>query len=169
MPSILMRILLFLSSYFPLFLIFTIQNHNKYGNIALIPVTVGTIALIGLSIFMRWVGGSADRREVVVSVQRKDSEVMSYIVTYIIPFMGLDLSSFANLFSLCLFFFMLMIIYINTNLIHINPMMNIVGFHIYEIENKLGTIHTIISRKSRLVKDDKLNIVMIGDNLFMEK
>lgn len=169
MPSVFIRILLFLSSYFPLFLIFTIQNYSKYGNRALIPVTIGTIALIGLSIFMWWVRGSADRREVVVSVQRKDSEVMSYIVTYIIPFIGLDLSSFANLFSLCLFFFMLMIIYINTNLIHINPMMNMVGYHIYEIENNSGTIQTIISKKSRMVRNDKLKLVMIGDNLFMEK
>jgi len=169
MPSVLIRILLFFSSYFPLFLIFTIQNYNKHGNIALFPVIVGTIALIGLALFIRWVHGSAARRETVVSVQRKDSEVMSYIVTYIIPFIGLDLSIFANLFSLCLFFLMLMIIYINTNLIHINPMMNIFGYHIYEIENISGTIQTIISKKARLVKNDRIEIIMIGDNLFMEK
>ena len=169
MPSIFIRILLFLSSYFPLLLIFTIQNFKKFGEMALVPVIVGTIALLGLATFMRWVRGSADRREVVVSVQRKDSEVMSYIVTYIIPFLGLDLSSFANQFSLCLFFFMLMIIYINTNLIHINPMLNMAGYHIYEIENNDGEIQTIISKKSRLVNKDKLRLVMIGDNLFMEK
>lgn len=169
MPSVFIRILLFLSSYFPLFLIFTIQNYKKFGNKALVPVVIGTTSLIGISIFMRWVRGSADRREVVVSVQRKDSEVMSYIVTYIIPFIGIDLSSFANLFSLLLFFIMLMIIYINTNLIHINPMLNMVGYHVYEIENSSGEIQTIISRKSRLVNKDKLRLVMIGDNLFMEK
>lgn len=169
MPSVFIRILLFLSSYFPLFLIFTIQNYKEFGGMALIPVIVGTTALTGLAIFMRWVRGSADRREVVVSVQRKDAEVMSYIVTYIIPFIGLDLSSFANLFSLCLFFCMLMIIYINTNLIHINPMLNMFGYHIYEIENNSGEIQTIISKKSRLINKDKLRLVMIGDNLFMEK
>lgn len=169
MPSILVRILLFISSYFPLLAIFSIQNANKESYWYLIPVITGVIACIILLIFIKWVVGSAARDEVVAEIQRKDAEVMSYIVTYIFPFMDLDFADISNLLSLGIFFLILMIIYINSNLIHINPMLNLSGYHIYEIQTPQGSKHTIISKQCRLVKGTKLQVVMIGDDLFMEK
>ena len=80
-------------------------------------------------------------------------QVMAYIASYLIPFMGLDFSKIENLISLLVFFFILMAIYINSNLIHINPMLNLAGYHVYEIETDTGVTQTIISKKRRLAKD----------------
>lgn len=169
MPSLAIRILLFFSSYFPLFLILSIQNYSQNGSIALIPVSLGVLSCIGLSGFLRWVKGSAARVEKVASVQRKDSEVMAYIFTYIFPFIGIDFGKWATALSLAIFFAMLLVIYVNSNLIHINPVMAVFGYHVYEIETPEGSTHTVISRRSRLIKGQLMRVVMIGDDLFLEK
>jgi len=169
MPSFAMRISLFLSSYFPLFIIFSIQNYSTHGFKALIPAIIGIVSLTGLAIFLRWASNSSPRSITVSSIQRKDAEVMAYIASYLIPFMGLDFSKVENLISLLVFFFILMVIYINSNLIHINPMLNLASYHVYEIETDAGVTQTIISKKRRLARGCHISVIMIDDNLFLEK
>ena len=124
MLSLSTRICLFLSSYFPLFVIFTIQNYSltEFNFMALIPTIIGIVSLIWLAVFIRWTSSCESRLITVSSIQRKDAEVMSYIASYLIPFMGVDFSKLENWISLLIFFLILMVIYINSNLIHINPL-----------------------------------------------
>ena len=171
MLSLSTRICLFLSSYFPLFVIFTIQNYSltEFNFMALIPTIIGIVSLIWLAVFIRWTSSCEPRLITVSSIQRKDAEVMSYIASYLIPFMGVDFSKLENWISLLIFFLILMVIYINSNLIHINPMLNLVGYHVYEIETNMNVTHTIISKKRRLARGCQITITMIDDNLFLER
>jgi len=149
MLSLFTRILLFISSYFPLLMIFTLQNWKAYGVWSLIPACIGAVSLLGLAAFLHFVSTTSPRVQQVVQVQRKDAEVMAYIVSF--------------------FFAILGIIYINSNMIHINPTLNIFGYHIYEIETPSESTQTVISRKGRLIRGEKLNVVVIGDDLLMER
>ncbi len=169
MLSIFTRILLFISSYFPLLIIITLQNWKSYGVWSLIPACIGAISLIGLAAFLHFVSTTSPRIQQVVQVQRKDAEVMAYIVSYVFPFLGLNFDDPMNVISLGIFFVILGIIYINSNMIHINPTLNIFGYHIYEIETPSESTQTVISRKGRLIRGEKLNVVVIGDNLLMER
>lgn len=169
MPSRLSKILLFFSAYFPLLTIFTAQYYEKYRMWAVVPCLIGLIALIWLAFFINLVRGSAPRRAVVESVQRKDAEVISYLFTYIFPFLELKVDDLFNVIGLSIFFLVLMILYVNSNLIHINPMLNLLGYHLYEVSLGDGTVHTILTRRSRLVRGTKLDIVLISDDLSVEK
>ncbi len=121
MPSILCRSVLFLSGYSPLFIIFTIQYYAKYKLWALLPLMVGAIGVIGLIVFLRWVRSGAPRPLHVESVQRKDAEVIAYIFAYVFPFLNLNVEDTANAVSLVIFFLVLMILNVSSNMIHINP------------------------------------------------
>jgi hypothetical protein len=169
MLSIFTRILLFISSYFPLLIIITLQNWKAYGVWSLIPASIGAISLLGLATFLHFVSTTSPRVQQVVQVQRKDAEVMAYIVSYVFPFLGLNFEDPMNVISLGIFFAILGIIYINSNMIHINPTLNIFGYHIYEIETPSESTQTVISRKGRLIRGEKLNVVVIGDDLLMER
>jgi len=169
MLSIGARILLFVSSYFPLLIIFTIQNLNSHFYWALGLASLGVLSLIGLALFIHFVNTSSPRIQEVTFVQRKDTEVMAYIVTYIFPFLGLNFGDLNNIISLGIFFLILGVIYVNSNMISINPTLNLLGYHLYEIETQGGTIHTIISRRRRISKGDKLSVVVIGDDIMMER
>lgn len=159
---------MFLSGYIPLFLIFSVQYFPVYRWWALIPVGVGVLAGLGLIGFLRWVKSSASREVQAGTVQRRDAEVIAYIFAYVFPFLGLDVESFSSAIGLGIFFIVLMILNISSNMIHINPILNLIGYHVYELEID-GESHTLVTRRSRLVKGTNIDSVVIGDNLLMEK
>ena len=169
MVSVFIKILLFISSYFPLLMIFTIQNWRNHGVWSFIPAIIGGISLLGLAAFLHFVNTTSPRVQQVAQVQRKDAEVMAYIVSYVFPFLGLNFDDPLNMISLGIFFLILGIIYINSNMVHINPTLIIFGYHIYEIEAPNGAIYTVISYRDRIIKGENLKVVVIGDDLLMER
>lgn len=165
MLGIITRILLFISSYIPLFIIFVLQYYGKYGNITLAPLILGFLAIIFL---LSYVENTETRPLSIEKVTSKDADVMSYIVTYIFPFLSIDLSNSMSLLSLGIFFFVLGVLYISSNMLYINPTLNLLGYHIFEIEDE-DSVQIVICRRSKLKSGDNLNIVMIGNDLGMER
>lgn len=169
MPSIIARGILFLSGYAPLFAIFSIQYYSKYGNWALLPGLLGLIAVIGMFVWIQWVRRASPVSLSIRSVRRKDAEVIAYIFAYVFPFLGLDLDSDASTIGLGVFFIVLMVLNVSSNMVHINPMLNMFGYHVYEIDTDSEENHTIITGRSRLVRGTTLDAVTIGDEVWMEK
>ncbi len=169
MTSIFARGVLFLSGYAPLFAIFSIQYYSQYGICALLPGSLGLIAVLGMFAWIRWVRSAAPVSVSIQNVRRKDAEVIAYIFAYVFPFLGLDLDNDASIIGLGVFFIVLMVLNVSSNMIHINPMLNLFGYHVYEIETDSDECHTIITGRSRLVRGTTLDAVTVGDEIWMEK
>lgn len=169
MSSRITKMFLFLSAFLPLFLILAIQNYEQYGLRVLIPIAVIIfITSVWLFLFLKWVRQTSPERLEIDSVQRKDAEVIAYLLTYIFPFLELKFKDMAHLFSLGVFFVVLMILNVNANLIHVNPVFNLLGYHVFEIKDTQMRTHTLITWRSRVRRDDQLKAAKIGDDLFME-
>jgi len=169
MPSVFTRTVLFLSGYLPLFLIFSIQYFPKYKYWALAPIGVGALAVLGLLVFLHWVKKSEPRPIEVEAVQRKDAEVIAYIFAYVFPFLGMKIDDTANVLGLGVFFLVLMVLNVSSNMVHINPALNLLGYHVYEVSLSDDETHTLLTRRARLVRGTKLRAVLIGDDFSMEK
>jgi len=178
MPSRLMRLLLFLSSYAPLFLIlgfrfWASKSYDQYPKVLILLLGLPVASLGALYLFLAWVRSSAPRTLRVKAVQRKDSEVMAYVVTYLLPFVAIDfdktgkqmITDGATFLALVA---MLALVYVNSNLIHINPTLNAFGYHVYEVESEGGGKHTLVCRRPRLLPGAQLSVVLIGDDIVME-
>lgn len=169
MPNIFTRILLFLSSYAPLLVIFGVRNFFSrhwewgWGFIAL-----AVLAVVILLIYLQIVQSSAPYSVNVVQVSTRSGETMSYIVTYLLPFLGVDFSKPNDAISMGIFFLVIGIIYVNSNLIYINPVLNILGFNLFEIETDTEKVGTLISRRTYLRKGT-LGVVDLGNYGWMEK
>lgn len=169
MVSRISKIFLFLSGFFPLFLILAIQNYEQYGLQVLIPIVVIVIlTVLWLFLFLRLVKRTSPVQLAIANVERKDAEVISHLLTYIFPFLELKFEDLAHLLSLGVFFVVLMILNVNANLIHINPIFNLLGFHIFDIKSKKGTKYTLITWRHRLRRGTVLNVAKIDDDLLME-
>lgn len=168
MPSMVARAILFLSGYAPLFLIFSIQYFDKYGLWALIPAGLGALAMLGLMIWIGWLKNTSAVPVPIRAVRRKDAEVIAYMFAYVFPFLGLDLKDNASTIGLGVFFVVLMVLNVSSNMVHINPMLNLLGYHVYEVDTDSAENHTLITRRSRLVRDTDINAVSIGDDVWME-
>ncbi|MDR2926726.1 MAG: hypothetical protein LBV41_00755 [Cytophagaceae bacterium] len=108
----------------------------------------------------------------VLNVNNKNSEAVGYIATYIIPFL---FQGFGDWYELLAFAFMMIIIYriyINSNLILINPVLSF-KYSIYEIEyqQQNGKIKNglLISRNKYLEEDNQIKIYEMGFKLFYVK
>src|SRR5229473_497247 len=140
MPTVLIRGMLFLSSYFPLTLIFFFLFVVKH------PI---------------W--------EIVTALQSRDGEVMGYIASYLIPFVAIPFGGWQQGVALLIFVIVLGIVYVNSNMIHINPMLNLMGYHLYEIiVEHSERPHALITHQ-HIALGDTIHIIDIGDGVFLEK
>lgn len=168
MANIGTRFLLFISSYFPLALIFFFLFIQRQPWVAIFVLIVGLGGLIGMMSYLRVTNLIAPMQVKIVALQRRDAEAMSYIVSYVIPFLAAPFSGWEQGVALTIFFIVLGVLYVNSNMIHINPMLNLCGYHLYEITLEDGGVHSLIAR-NRVVRGQLLSVVKAGEDILLEK
>jgi len=187
------RLTLFIVSYLPLFLIMSFSQIYKYKDYlhwgGFNYTTIGTFieyfgaitVLILFSLFgvigLYFLLKNIDRRTningdlvTVVDIENKNSESISYLFTYIIPFVFQDLSSITNVFSVAVLLIVTFLIYSNSSMLLINPTISI-KYSLYMVEyntslqqkSKKGMI---LSKNKFLEEDDQIKIKKIGHKLF---
>jgi len=187
------RFTLFVVSYLPLFGIMAfsqLYNYKEYlnwGGINLEAITIfveyfsaisvliilSIVGLIGLFFLLK----NIDRRTetngdlvTIVDIENKNSESISYLFTYIIPFVFQDLSELVNVVSVSVLLIVTFLIYSNSSMLLINPTISI-KYSLYMVEyntsteskNKKGMI---LSKNKFLEEDDKIKINKLGHKLF---
>lgn len=187
---------LFATSYTPLFLLIIFKQLSKnyeglhWGGISShallvfaksfglssILIVLATIGWIGVKVFLRNVkkANIPERiREVQVkNVKNKNSDAISYIGTYIIPFLFQDYSGFYEITSFFTLMVVVYVIYVNSTLILINPVLSF-KYSLYEVEysnnlrsNSQYKNGLIIIKYRYLEDDDWILIKDIGHKLF---
>ena len=170
MPTLVIRCMLFLSSYFPLALIFFLLYIVQQPVGAIIILATGLVGLvIMLLYFFQFAPRLGSFQEKVTGLQKRDSDVMSYVASYLIPFVAIPFNGWQQAVALLVFIGVLGIVYVNSNMIHVNPMLNLLGYHLYEITVEKSQVpHALITHK-RVVPGETIHIIDIGDGIFLEK
>jgi hypothetical protein len=101
-------------------------------------------------------------------VQRIDAEATSYIVTYVIPFLALPSDSWQHGVALMILYAVLGVLYVTANLIHINPMLNLFGYHLYEVTLSDGGEYALITRQ-RVRRGENLRVCPVGEGLLLNR
>jgi hypothetical protein len=179
------QILLFIISYVPLYIILSIQNIDDiylsenglfvgfkqilYNNITSLIFLFFTIFTIFVYyILYRIVLKSAT---VNISVKKKienNEEHLSYLTTYILPFVGLDFSTWQSIISSIVLFSVLGSIYIRTNLILTNPTLTFFGFLITKIETNNNKDIFLIHKKT-ITRNKDYNCIHLINNIYIHK
>ena len=172
MPTTLVRLLLFLCSYSPLTLIICILQYGIWWLwvVIVLGVVVCVCSVAFTGFFFAW-----KRRTEQVRTKRlqefssHDSEVMSYIASYLIPFVTFSLDGVKQVFTLLIFIGVLAVIYVRSNMIYINPMLSLAGYHLYEIKIEGSeNPHYYIARKT-LERNRDICFVRLSDDIYLEK
>ena len=111
------KILLFLSSYAPLFLILAVENyvHTYFVIFTAFLILIPTLILV--YIIKKSYNMSGEYHEL-KEVEDKSNQFLEYIIAYIIPFLGLNLISIPQLVSLVILFLIIAFLYIRSDLIY---------------------------------------------------
>lgn len=179
------QILLFVISYVPLYFILFFQNLNdklwskanefiglkealilNKVSLAFLILIIGSVSLY--FILYKIVIKSSNEEIKVVRIQDNHAEHLSYLATYILPFIGLKFDTWQNILSTVALFYILGHIYIKTNLILTNPTLTLFGYHISKIENDNEKMKIII-HKQALKKGQTEKVVHLTSNVYLQK
>ncbi len=171
MPTIFVRCMLFVSSYFPLTLIICFLFVSQQPLLAGGTVGIGLIGVICTYVYCFGNVAKMEPMQVKLSGQQeKDGDVMGYIASYIVPFVTFPLNGWQQIATLSVFILVLGVIYINSSsMIRINPMLSVAGFHLYDItvEND-PEIYSLFTRR-RIKRGEPIRIVDVGRGIYLEK
>jgi hypothetical protein len=142
-----------------------VQEHRR---IAIGILTVGAGGLVWMLLYLRNAQQLGGIQLKIAGFQRRDAEAMAYIVTYIIPFLVIPFHGWKEGIALSIFFIVLGILYVNSNMIHINPMLNLFGYHLYEITTEYGGVHSLLARRS-IRHQETITVVKLEDDILLEK
>lgn len=132
-------------------------------------ISVATISFIVLFVFLRFVKRLSPSKISVTAVVSRDGDVMSYIVTYLLPFLAVKLNDPIDVGSLAVFFIVIGILYVNSNMIQTNPVLNIVGYHVFEIEDGDGKTASLICKRAYIRTSSEVTTISLGDYVLLEK
>lgn len=171
------KIILFITAYLPLSIIMFIKYY-KFNIIALL--TTGFILLLSLMccfIVIQILDETNKTEGTIYEVEKiEDQSQMSlnYLFTYIIPFITMTLDDISNLISIGIFIFITLIIYVNSNLLYMNPFLNICGYSILKVnlKNECGqySYMLITKNKNKYIRAcQNIIIVPFNEDIFFLK
>lgn len=167
------KIGLFLSSYLPLFLILAIKNWFD-SHMVLILIFVSVYSLVWIIIINNSKKGTSESYRV-IKVRDKSHESLNYIIPYIISFIGFDLNKWQDWSALGILLLMLFMIYLNSELLYINPMLSFFHYRIYGVKvckPIIGCKETVseillITKKDRIKNNDDITVKDIDGNVML--
>lgn len=153
--NITIKLIMFISSYFPLYIMLVILYAKKiitefykkntiwiiFSIVLLILVIISLTSVILLKV------GTGNKKKIINDLERPDDTVLSYIMTYIIPLIANEDSSAEVYIVNVLLFILIGYIYLRLNLIYLNPLWAMFGHIVYRDSDK-DIIITNISRES---------------------
>lgn len=162
------KFMLFLSAYTPLFLIFIIKYLDFLSIYFFIWISIIAVAnIFWIPVFYITKNWTANYLKVKTS-SNKTGDVLTYIIAYIITFVRFEFSCWQDWVSLFILLIILFIVFINSNLIFINPILNIAGYKIHLVTTSNEETLTLISKKIRLSKNKQIKCKNMSDDIFLE-
>ncbi|HEV2857647.1 MAG TPA: hypothetical protein VGW80_04505 [Solirubrobacterales bacterium] len=134
MPNRFLRTLLFLSSYTPVFLILALTEYGVSCVLFLLSIALLIAGVLGVALFAAVASRRTRQRMTVVDIEARDADLAGYLVGYLLPFVGIGADNWRDVAAFVLFFVFLGIVYVNSRMIYVNPILALLGYHLYEVK-----------------------------------
>jgi hypothetical protein len=129
---------LFLSSYSPAFLILAARSVDR--SCAMFAISLGlSIGSGGIFLlFIRFARAGAPYKAEILEVEPHDADLAAYVATYLLPFIVVFNASAQDVVALGLFLFFIGVLWVNSGMLYLNPLLALRGYHVYLVQ--LGTV-----------------------------
>lgn len=136
-------LLMFVSSYFPLALIFIIKDLNDTTFLPMHPIAAAIVAVTVL-LACALVLVAANKIESGISVKitkvsNKSGDMFTYTIPYMISFFNFNLGDWKTLLSLFVFMCLMFALAYRTQNVFINPVLALAGYGLYDCQFKDGS------------------------------
>jgi hypothetical protein len=172
---IISSLLIFISAYSPLSIIFFIQDFDWKNKTLLHPdIMYPILGISAISVIIIWAAVKfikiSSPPVKILSVSNKSGELINYSIPYMISFFVMDLSQTKLLVSFGFFMFVMYILTLKTHNIFVNPILAVIGYNIYDViyEKDGRELQTyFLIKGDRLKKNESCRIVELSEHLFL--
>jgi hypothetical protein len=163
------RVVLFASSYAPLGGLYFLLYVGTNNQIALASLGIAVLSTIALWLLLRWWKRDGDPTcDAVLEYQKPGAEVMGYIASYLLPFLGFSLDSRRHIAVLGAYLVILGYLYVTTDMIRVNPTLSLLGYGVYDAKlQEYGA--TWLLARGRIRRGSLIPVVAVGGNLMVQK
>ncbi len=168
MPSVTTQIVLFASSFAPLFGLFALLNTFGRGVASIICLIVAIVSAAGLLGYMLLLLGQDHVGATISAASPRDQDMIGYVVTYLLPFITLGAGTWRERAAILIFIALVAILYIRASLFYVNPLLALVRYRLFEADVGTGRSVIIISRRRSLPPGLALPLKTITDLVYLE-
>lgn len=168
------KLLLFICSYLPLFVILTINYWSTSLYINLICISLLSLSLLSwflLIYLLKDINNVCGNCYKVVEISNESEVSLNYLFTYIIPFLSMQYDSWKNLCSIGILIFITLVMYINSNLLYMNPMLNLSHYSILKVvltrnDNRYSFILITKTNDKDINVGELINVCEFSENIY---
>lgn len=178
---LIMRINMFISSYFPLYLILLFLNLDKinrkckllklikFSNIKESLFILILLMLIMISLKTIWDLKKTRGSETYTfkNINNPDDSIISYMMTYIIPLLSSDFLSKDTLIINITLFLLIGFMYLQLNLLYLNPLWLLFGYYTYKTESDKIAISNIKYSDIKSLEGEPLRGCLLGGKIYL--
>lgn len=118
------------------------------------PTSIALYAAAGVGVVTAATGVALARRGgqdrmVVDRAASRDADLPSYVVTYILPFLGLSLHSGRERAAVGIVFGLLALLYVQNGLFYVNPLLALFGLRLFDIDCA-GDRYVLLTRRDHV-------------------
>lgn len=158
---------LFLSSFSPLFLLlaFRFQQLHLWLPFAVL----AAIGLLLLGRLLRQRQGVRPNPRSFAGLRDEGSQVAGYLASYILPLLAISEPSWRDLVAYALFLGLYAVVYVNSDLMQVNPVLYLAGYRLYAAEatNTGETCYLLVRRRDGRPRSGDLPVSDISGNLLL--
>lgn len=145
----------------------------KLNIISAISLIFFILGMIYCKIFNYQISGTSPTQVRVTKLKNKNYEHITFLTTYIIPFITFDMNDPRYLLTLVVLLFIIGFIYVKTDLFYANPTLALLGYHIYEVDAEFNvegqpkTLESItIITKENLNVTNEIKLKSLDDYIY---
>jgi hypothetical protein len=171
MPSVLARLVLFLSSYAPLLLLFASLDSFGSDWSRLLCSIVAVASLIALFIYWRSIRSepSAYKTTAIKSAAPRNLDVIGYFVSYVIPFAAAQESDVAGRLSLLFLFVVIAGFYFRNDLYYANPVLALAGIRVFDVVLENDQPILVLTHRRFLKQHTDLDLRRLGTYIYVDR
>lgn len=170
--EILIKIYFYLISLAPLFFLLAILTIEWKGSLydnafAILMVILIVISLIAMLLLGDLRKNSKELPIIITDITEINYENLVFLTTYIVPLVAIPLNTVREKIVFVFLLLFIGIIYIKTNVYYTNPSLAILGYNIYEINDRSGKHKSsVIIIKGTLKKNERIKCLKLSNNIY---
>src|SRR6185436_939969 len=130
---------------------------------------VAVFGVVGLWGVWTLVGRSAGDWQVLASSRNRDSDVMAFFVTYVVPFAAAQDAGGRTRVALAVFAVIVAALYVRSAIFYVHPLLLLAGYHVFEATTQAGIPVIVITRRRYLSQRETVWTTLVAPAVYLEK